>query len=85
MPNPETCRERARECRRKAEGISDPRDRAHWLKLADDWIALSRIPFQSDSSINKAHDPRAGLWRGESVIHRALNSQQHILPYRRLS
>lgn len=85
MPNPEACRERARECRRRAEGISDPRDRAHWLKLAEDWIALSRIPFQSDSNVDQARIPRTGLWRGESVIHKTLNSQRHILPYRRLS
>jgi hypothetical protein len=85
MPNPETCRERARECRRRAESISDPRDRAHWLKLAEDWIALSRIPFQSDSGVGQAHDSRTGLWRGESVIHGTLNSQRHTLPYRRLS
>jgi hypothetical protein len=64
VPDLERCRERAQECRRKAELVSDPRDRAHWLKLADDWIALSQIPFQSDLTADTTHGPQAGLWRG---------------------
>lgn len=70
MPNPETCRERARECRRKAEVVSHPRDRAQWLKLAEDWLALSLIPFQSDSNADNPRGPQTGLWRGEYLINR---------------
>lgn len=66
MPNPERCRERAEACRRKAEVIPDGRDRAKWLKLADDWIALSAIPFQTMIPKNREENPLAGLWRGES-------------------
>jgi hypothetical protein len=66
MPNPEWCRERAEACRRKAQAISNVRDRAHWLKLADDWIALSKIPFQTSLLQSREEHSLAGLWRGES-------------------
>jgi hypothetical protein len=63
MPNPERCRERSEECKRKADVVTDARDRAKWLKLADDWIALSRIPFQTDPRAHRLEDPLRGLWR----------------------
>jgi len=66
MPNPELCRERAEACKLKAEAIPDVRDRAMWLKLADDWMALSEIPFQTRSPHSKGESPLAGLWRGGS-------------------
>lgn len=65
MPSPELCRERAEACRRKAEAIADVRDRAQWLKLADDWMALSEIPFQTTIPKRRQENPLAGLWRGE--------------------
>jgi hypothetical protein len=67
MPNPERCRERAQDCRRRAELVSDARDRAKWLQLATKWLALSRISFQSDSAADKAHVAQNGPSRGESV------------------
>jgi hypothetical protein len=70
MPNSERCRERAQECQRRAEIMSNPRDRAQWLKLAEGWIAFSRIPFQSDPTADRRQTPQSGLWRGESVGHR---------------
>jgi hypothetical protein len=66
MPNPEWCRERADACRRKAQATSNVRDRAHWLKLADDWIALGEIPFQTSLPQGREENPLAGLWRGDS-------------------
>lgn len=65
MPNPEQCRERAQACRRKAEAMPDVRDRAKWLKLADDWMALSEIPFQTMPK-SREENPHVGLWRGGS-------------------
>ena len=66
MQNAERCRERSEECKRKAEAVSDARDRAKWLELADGWIGLSRIPFHPGP---KAHYPKtsaqrvpAGIW-----------------------
>jgi hypothetical protein len=50
--------ERAQECPRKAEVVSHPRDRAQWLKLAEDWMAFSLIRFQSDTN---ADNPRRYL------------------------
>lgn len=66
MPNPELCRERAEACRRAAKAISDGRDRAKWLKLADDWMALSEIPFQAHRPQSSEENSLAGLWRGGS-------------------
>lgn len=66
MPNPERCRERAQACRLKAAAVPDGRDRAKWLKLADDWIALIEIPFQTGVLQSREENPLAGLWRGQS-------------------
>jgi hypothetical protein len=66
MPNPELCRDRAAACKRKAEAIPDVRDREKWLKLADDWMALSKVPFQTKIPQSRNASPLAGLWRGES-------------------
>jgi hypothetical protein len=65
MPNPELCRERAEACRRTADAIPDGRDRAKWLKLADDWMALCEIPFQVRLTQNNEENSLAGLWRGD--------------------
>jgi hypothetical protein len=46
MPNAESCRERSEECKPKADAVSDVRDRAKWLKLADDWLPLARFRFE---------------------------------------
>jgi hypothetical protein len=40
------------------------RDRAKWLKLAADWMALSEVPFQTRSPQGGQENPLAGLWRG---------------------
>jgi hypothetical protein len=64
MANRELCRERAEACRRKAEATPDMRDRAKWLKLAADWMALSEVPFQTRSPQSGQENPLAGLWRG---------------------
>ena len=66
MPNPELCRERAEACRRMAQAIPDGRDRAKWLKLADDWMALCEIPFQTCLPQSREENSLAGLWRGGS-------------------
>jgi hypothetical protein len=66
MLDPELCRERAEACRRKAQAISDVRDRAKWQKLADDWMALSEVPFQTRVPQTADENPLAGLWRGGS-------------------
>lgn len=71
MTSLEKCRERARKCQRKAGIMSDPRDRALWLKLAEDWMAVSRIPFQSGSTADETHGAHSGLWRGQSVGQRS--------------
>ena len=68
MPNLARCRARAEECRCRAAEVSDGRDRAKWLELADEWEALTRIPFQTLSKTYKYHAPNAGLWRGERGI-----------------
>ena len=67
MPNAERCRERSEECKRKAEAVPDARDRAKWLKLADDWIALSRIPFHTAPKVLRHGVPHRGLWRGSGL------------------
>jgi hypothetical protein len=65
---------RAEACRKRAQALSDPRDRAQWLKLADDWITVSRMQFHTPSQHAKQEAPpraaeqqtrRIGLWRGE--------------------
>lgn len=74
MPNPDRCRERAQECRRKAKILSDPRDRSRWLKLAEEWTTLSRIPFQSDAVADQKRVPQqTGLWRGELPTRRVIS------------
>lgn len=70
MPDLDRCRERAEDCRRKAELASGPGDRAQWLKLAEDWIAFSRIPFQSELAADTTPAPQPGLWRGEFLGRR---------------
>jgi hypothetical protein len=67
MPNLELCRQRAEACKRKAEAIPDLRDRARWLKLADDWMVLCEIPFQTLQPQSREENPLAGLWRGSSI------------------
>lgn len=64
MPNAKRCRERAEECKRKADAVSDARDRVKWLQLADDWAALSRIPFRPAPKVHRPEAPLVGLWRG---------------------
>lgn len=66
MPNAAQCRERAEACRRQAATVPDVRDRAKWLKLADDWMALSEVPFQTGIPQTRDENPLAGLWRGRS-------------------
>ncbi|MGB6536672.1 MAG: hypothetical protein WBF58_12005 [Xanthobacteraceae bacterium] len=66
--------ERAEACRRRAHTLSDPRDRAQWLKLADDWITVSRMQFHTlpdraaaDARLRLAGQQAGvmGLWRAE--------------------
>jgi hypothetical protein len=65
MPNTNSCLERAAECKRKAELVADPGARNAWLKLAEQWVAFSQIPFHRTAQ-PKAESPAAerGLWRG---------------------
>lgn len=51
--------------RRKAESISHAIERTHWLELAEDWIALSQIPFYRISEGQDQPAPHIGSWRGE--------------------
>jgi hypothetical protein len=37
---------RAAECAQRAQIVTRADDRARWMELAEDWIALSRVPFQ---------------------------------------
>jgi hypothetical protein len=46
MRDPSEYQKRAEECLRKAEIASTAIDRADWLKFAEDWKELSRVPFQ---------------------------------------
>jgi hypothetical protein len=68
--------QRAEACRQRAQALSDPRDRAQWLKLADDWMTVSRMQFHtlSERVEEDARTPpakqqtrRMGLWRGGLV------------------
>jgi hypothetical protein len=65
---------RAEACRKRAQTLSDPRDRAQWLKLADDWMTVSRMQFHTlpergavDGRPLPAEEQirRIGLWRAE--------------------
>jgi hypothetical protein len=69
MLSPESCQERAQACRRTAEAVSDPRDRAKWLQLADEWTKLSSPRFRPLTTANK-RQPQTGLWRGEFPIEK---------------
>lgn len=53
---------RAIQCAERALTVARAVDRARWLQLAEDWAALSRIPFPGASELR--NEP-AGLWRGE--------------------
>jgi hypothetical protein len=64
MLNAEKCRERSEECKRKAETVSDARDRAKWLELADGWIGLSRIPFHPGPQAYYPKTSHSGFRRG---------------------
>ena len=63
MEYAERCRERSEACKRKAEAVSDVRDRAKWLELADGWIGLSRIPFHPGPKAHFPRTPHSGFWR----------------------
>jgi hypothetical protein len=67
MLNPEGCRERAEECRRKAEAMSGPRDRAKWLELADEWTKLSEPKFRPAKTADK-----------RQVARRDANTANHL-------
>jgi hypothetical protein len=67
MLNAEKCRVRSEECKRKAEAVSDVRDRVKWLKLADDWIALTRMPFHTSPEAHYPKIPHRGFWRGPGL------------------
>jgi hypothetical protein len=45
-----------------AELISDPRDRAAWLKLADQWVAFSQLPLHRMDQFRTTPE---GMWRGD--------------------
>lgn len=65
MPTAISCLERAAECKKKAELVADPVARSAWLKLAEQWVAFSQIPFHRTPQ-PKAEGAAAdkGLWRG---------------------
>jgi hypothetical protein len=41
-------RERAEECRRRAESATELETKAAWLRLAEDWLTLADKSEQSD-------------------------------------
>jgi hypothetical protein len=45
---------RAKQCSERARIVGSAIDQARWRQLADQWMALSRLPLQKD-----------GIWRGE--------------------
>ncbi len=56
---------RAKQCSERAQIVASGVDRARWRHLADQWAALSRIPFQR---ILMPHNPLAGFWRDERSL-----------------
>ena len=51
---------RAKRCSERAQSVASAVDRARWRQLADQWAALSRIPFQRPSASNSTPE---GFWR----------------------
>ncbi len=58
---------RAEACRTRAQTLSDPRDRAQWLKLADDWMTVSRMEFHR---LPERDEEEARLWPAGQQIQR---------------
>ena len=58
---------RARRCAEQAQIVSSTVDRARWRQLADQWMALSRMPLRKD-------DP---AWRDGSAATAAKRHQEH--------
>jgi hypothetical protein len=55
--------ERAKRCAEQAQLVTSPADRAHWLQLASEWMAVSRIQFHRLPPRQQRSDAY-GLWRG---------------------
>ena len=47
------CRQQAEECRREAEQMTDLKDKARWLRIAEAWTVLA-LTEQPDHSTAKA-------------------------------
>jgi hypothetical protein len=58
--------ERAKRCVEQAELVTRADDRAHWLRLASEWVAVSRIQFHRLPPTQKRDDAYR-LWRGEGL------------------
>lgn len=64
MMTADVCRGRAAECMQKAELVVDPIARSAWLKLAEQWVAFSQIPFYGTPQTTSEGAANTGLWRG---------------------
>lgn len=58
--------ERARRCTEQAQLVTRADDRARWLQLANEWMAISRIQFRRLPPVERRGDA-SGLWRGEGL------------------
>ena len=58
---------RARRCAEQAQIVSSTVDRARWRQLADQWMALSRMPLRKDDF----------AWRDGSAATAAKRHQEH--------
>lgn len=64
MMTADICLERAAACMEKAELVADPAARNAWIKLAEQWVAYSQIPFHGPPATQSDAMPDKGLWRG---------------------
>jgi hypothetical protein len=46
MNDPSEYQKRAEKCVERARSVPREDDRVRWLQLAEQWMALSRMPFQ---------------------------------------
>jgi hypothetical protein len=58
--------ERAKHCAEQARLVTRADDRARWLQLANEWIAIGRLHFHRAPSPQQRGDA-SGLWRGQGL------------------
>jgi hypothetical protein len=46
MIDVDECDKRAEECRKLATIVSDPDDKAFWLRIAEDWLRVASVARQ---------------------------------------